>query len=86
MRAVRSGGFGILRIFWVPFGFKVAVLPRGILFCTLFRIFADKDRGTHSTVITIGFRYPDGLAACIANAVVLHAPPPHIRLEAVNAL
>src|SRR6185312_11013231 len=70
-----SGGFGMLRIVCLPLGFTIVVLPRSILFCALLSILADEDRGIYSAIIAIGFRHPDGLAACGANAVVLHGPP-----------
>jgi hypothetical protein len=65
----------------VPFGFKTAVLPRGILFCALSGIFADENRGIDAAIIAIGFGDPDGLAACVANAVILHGPPPHNQIR-----
>lgn len=70
----------------MPFGFKTAVFPRSIILCALPGIFAHENRGIHVTIITVRFRHPDGLAPCVANAVILHGHPRAIRLEAVKVL
>jgi hypothetical protein len=71
----------MLGILWVPLGFKITVLPRRILFGASLGIFADEDRRTDATIIVIGFGHPDGLAACVANAVVLHDSTSHTQIR-----